>query len=269
MRAIHRISAISLLAALAGPVSASEIPFRTAMMDMMPMGGGQAAPGGPAPMQNPAGAMPMGNDQMRMAPAAPTAPAAQPGSGAMPMGNDQMRMGMGAAQPMGAGGAAQPDTATQGANAMCTMMQAMMQAMMRGGAAPQGGIGGMPMPAAQPDPTAGGGAMQGSSAARLEGRIAFIRTELRITDAQARAWETFAAALRSSRNHLDQARDVLHTATGAADPMLRLEAYEAHLAARTEAVRQSRLAFDALFAQLNDSQKRAATGLMLPFIGAF
>lgn len=190
-------------------------------------------------------------------------------AGAMPMGNDQMRMGMGAAQPMGAGGAAQPDTATQGANAMCTMMQAMMQAMMRGGAAPQGGIGGMPMPAAQPDPTAGGGAMQGSSAARLEGRIAFIRTELRITDAQARAWETFAAALRSSRNHLDQARDVLHTATGAADPMLRLEAYEAHLAARTEAVRQSRLAFDALFAQLNDSQKRAATGLMLPFIGAF
>ena len=172
----------------------------------------------------------------------------------------------------------QPDAATQsggsgassmGANAMCAMMQAMMQAMARAGGASPGGMGAMAMPAPQPAPVPGGDAMQGSSAARLEGRIAFLRAELRITDAQGRAWDTFAAALRSSRDHLDQARDVLQAGGSSADPMARLQAYEAHLAARAEAVRSSRLAFDALFAQLDDSQKRAATTLMLPFIGAF
>ena len=75
----------------------------------------------------------------------------------------------------------QPDAATQsggsgassmGANAMCAMMQAMMQAMARAGGASPGGMGAMAMPAPQPAPVPGGDAMQGSSAARLEGRIA-------------------------------------------------------------------------------------------------
>ncbi|MBY0338081.1 MAG: Spy/CpxP family protein refolding chaperone [Acetobacteraceae bacterium] len=249
MRTIAATTALSLLAALAGPAAAAEPPFRLAMMDMMPMGGGTA----PAPMQAP-GSMPMGDNAMRMG---SSQPPAAPSAG-MPMRDDAMAMGMAGGGQAGA----------MGANQMCAMMQAMMQAMMRSGGA-QGAMGPMgaaPSPAA---PAGSAAAMQGSSAARLEGRIAFIRAELRITDAQARAWDTFAAALRASRNHLDEAREVLHTATGAADPMARLQAYEAHLAARAEAVRSSRLAFDALFAQLDDAQKRAATGLMLPFIGAF
>ena len=109
----------------------------------------------------------------------------------------------------------------------------------------------------------------GSSAARLEGRIAFLRTELRITPAQAQAWEAFANTLRSGREHLDAARAALQEGTTAADPMARLESFENHLRARTEAIHMTRMAFNTLYGQLDDAQKRMATTTMLPFIGAF
>ena len=109
----------------------------------------------------------------------------------------------------------------------------------------------------------------GSSAARLEGRIAYLRAELRITDAQAPAWETFAAALRAGREHLDAARAALQESGTGADPMTRLQSYENHLRARTEAIHMTRMAFNTLYGQLDDAQKRVATTTMLPFIGAF
>ena len=51
--------------------------------------------------------------------------------------------------------------------------------------------------------------------------------------------------------------------------MARLESYENHLKARTEAVHMTRMAFNTLFGQLDDAQKRMATTSMLPFIGSF
>ncbi len=108
-----------------------------------------------------------------------------------------------------------------------------------------------------------------TSVSRLEGRVAFLRSELHITDGQAPAWEIFAAALRSGREHLDAARTALQASTTGADPMARLESFENHLTSRTEAIRRTRLAFNALYSQLDDAQKQVATTTMLPFIGAF
>ena len=152
-------------------------------------------------------------------------------------------------------------------------MCSMMQNMMRMGAAQQA------MPTMQDGATPGammgmgdmanGAQSMGSSAARLEGRIAFLRTELHITDAQASAWESFANTLRTGRDHLDAARAALQDGATAIDPMARLESYENHLKARTEAVHMTRMAFNTLFGQLDDAQKRMATTSMLPFIGSF
>jgi hypothetical protein len=144
-------------------------------------------------------------------------------------------------------------------------MMPMMQNMMGMGSAQQGppsgaGAGGGSMSGAQPS---------GSSAARLEGRIAFLRAELRITDAQATAWESFAGTLRAGRDHLDAARAALKDSNTAADPMVRLESFESHLKARTEAIHMTRMAFNTLYGQLDDSQKRTAIATMLPSIGAF
>lgn len=108
-----------------------------------------------------------------------------------------------------------------------------------------------------------------SSSALLATRIAAMRATLRITDAQAPAWDVFVAALQTGRQHLDQARTELQGSGTGTDPMLRLVAFENHLTARAEAIHITRLAFSVLLGQLNDEQKRLATGTMLPFIGAF
>lgn len=252
------------------------------MMDMMPMGGGAAAnqapmaqqaqmpmqpmqqmqpmqPMQPQPMQ-PMQQMPAGQMPMPAQPSVPQAPMQMPTQGAGQMQAPASQPGMPMQQmPMqpGAGGA-------MSMCPMMTMMMQNMQNMMRMG-------GGQPSSMPPSDGSAAMGAPMGggNSAARLEGRIAYLRTDLRITDVQAPAWEAFAAALRSGREHLDAARDSLSGANAAADPMVRLQAYESHLMARTEAVRSTRLAFNTLFAQLDDAQKRAATTTMLPFIGTF
>lgn len=223
-----------------GAAAEHSSPFQLAMMDMMPMAGGGAA-------QQPTGAMP----GMPSPPSAAPAPSGR-------MGDDMMRMG-GATQgqvqpPMPMGQAQQPMSG-------CPMMAAMMQDMMRRGAMPQGMQGG--------GAAVGDTQPMGSSAARLEGRIAFLRTELRITGAQAPAWEAFATTLRVGREHLDAARAALQGSTTAADPMERLASFENHLKERTEAIHLTRMAFGALYGQLDETQKRTATTTMLPFIGSF
>ena len=213
-------------------------------------GGASQAPASEAP----ASEAPASEAPASEAPASQAPAAGGNMGGGMPAQN-QMPMGQMPQQPM----------------PMCSMMQNMMrmgaaqQAMptMQGGASPGAnmsmGMGAM----------ADGAQPMGSSAARLEGRIAFLRTELHISDAQAPAWESFASTLRTGRDHLDAARAALQDGTMAIDPMARLESYENHLKARTEAVHMTRTAFNTLFGQLDDAQKRMATTSMLPFIGSF
>lgn len=253
-------------------------PLQLAMMDMMPMGNGggaqqgmggmsmegdmrmQTMQGQPAQGAAGAGAMPgMGQPGPAQQPAANQAPpqpasSAGMGSGGM-MGDNMMRMG--GAMPTQGQGQMPQQPMGQAPMAGCSMMP-MMQNMMRMGS-PQMGMA----------PMQGGSMPMGSSAARLEGRIAFLRTELRITDAQAPAWEAFANTLRAGREHLDAARTALQDSTAATDPMARLEAFENHLRQRTEAIHTTRMAFTTLYAQLDDTQKRVATATMLPFIGTF
>lgn len=267
--AVAAVTALMPLLTLNAMATEPGSSIQLAMMDMMPMGNATAQQ--PAPGNSMPGMMGMeSDDAMQMQQSAPGAamtgmPATQPpatggsngsgmsGQSQMPMG--QMPMGQMPQQPM----------------TMCSMMQNMMrmgaaqQAMptMQNGASPGAtmnmGIDGM----------ADSALAMGSSAARLEGRIAFLRTELHISEAQAPAWEAFANTLRTGRDHLDAARAALQEGATATDPMARLESYENHLKARTEAIHMTRTAFNSLFGQLDDAQKRMATTTMLPFIGSF
>lgn len=146
----------------------------------------------------------------------------------------------------------------------CPMMP-MMQNMMRMGAAQQVPPSGT---------SAGGGSASGAQSigsieARFEGQIAFLRTELHITSAQTPVWDAFVVTLRAGRDHLDAARTALQDSSTAADPMARLELFENHLKSRAEAIHMTRLAFNTLHAQLDESQKRIAITTILPFIGTF
>lgn len=183
--------------------------------------------------------------------------------------NSRMNMGQPSGQPQGMGGGRMNDdkmkmppqnqmrdcqgTGCQDNSGMMPMMQ-MMEKMMRGQMGSSGSSGAMSGPA---DVTE-----------RLEGRIAFLKAELQIGDKQAADWNNVADALRSSRQHLLDARKMLamDDRLGSAD---RLEHYERHLSERLEALKAARLAFTRLYASLNESQKQTADTILLPLIASF
>jgi hypothetical protein len=105
---------------------------------------------------------------------------------------------------------------------------------------------------------------------RVEGRIAFLRAELKITDAQADSWNGFADALRANARKLAEVRasitpkpDEATVSTLAA----RLEQQEQWLAARLEGTRAMKSAYIKLNELLSDDQKKTANELLAPHLG--
>ena len=106
----------------------------------------------------------------------------------------------------------------------------------------------------------------------VEGRIAFVRTELKITDPQAGAWNMFAAALRSNAQNLGAARGVMMGQMGAGQPQVqtlaqRLDAQERWLTARLDGTRMIKTAFTKLYDVLSQDQKKTADELLAPQMG--
>ena len=101
-----------------------------------------------------------------------------------------------------------------------------------------------------------------------EERIAFLKSELKITDKQMADWNALAEALRSGRQHLTEARKlaVLDDKTPSAE---RLEHYERHLTERLEAVKSARRGFTRLYPTLDAVQKQTADAILLPLIATF
>jgi hypothetical protein len=105
---------------------------------------------------------------------------------------------------------------------------------------------------------------------RIEGRIAFLKTELKITDAQQSLWNTFADAVRvNARSMADMMREMqgmMMPQQGMAPLALpkRIEAREHMLAGRLDALRQLKAALNPLYAAFDDSQKRTADELLMP-----
>ena len=107
---------------------------------------------------------------------------------------------------------------------------------------------------------------------RVEGRIAFLRTELKITDAQASAWNGFADALRANAKKLSEVRasmmakpsDAQTKASTIAD---RLDQQEQWLLARLDGTRAMKAAFVKLNETLSDDQKETANDLLAPHMG--
>ena len=141
------------------------------------------------------------------------------------------------------------------AEPMAAMMQGMMPMMqMMSAMHGQGGMGGM-------DP-----------AERIEGRIAFLKAELAITEAQGAAWNGFADALRGHAAGLKAGRMAGMTGMagmdGAAPDLLaRLDQTEKTLAANLEGVRNLRAALAPLLEALSDEQRATAADLLPGHMG--
>jgi hypothetical protein len=145
----------------------------------------------------------------------------------------------------------QPEAAPSQSSAATPSMPSMpmMDMMGQGGMGMMGmGQGSMPMMMGMGD--------------HLEGRIAFLRAELAITEAQAPAWDRFAQALRDGAaraKHMPASMQ--QTTNGSVDTLQRLEQEEQQLGARLEAVKATRSAFADLQAVLSDEQKSQAEAL--------
>ena len=123
----------------------------------------------------------------------------------------------------------------------------MMRGMQHGGMMPMMGMGMMGM------------------ADHVEGRIAFLKAELKITDAQLSQWNTFADTIRSNAQRIGEMRGTMmqggmmgQTAT-APD---RLDRMEKMMTAMVEAVRSAKAALGPLYAVLSDEQKKMADTLL-------
>ena len=113
----------------------------------------------------------------------------------------------------------------------------------------------------------GGGPAGMATSDRIEGRIAFLRTELKITDAQTNAWNSFADALRTNAKKLGEVRTSMMSHMGAAQqqpPALteRLNLQEQWLIARLEETRAMKSVFTNLYAVLTEDQRKTANELL-------
>lgn len=142
------------------------------------------------------------------------------------------------------------------------------QAQMRQGTGPgtmrgdgcEAGMGMMCMMGEQPRMGMMG---QANMTQRVEQRLAALKTQLKITEAQTKAWDAYAAAVRDAANAMSGQRQAfMGQMRGAALPQ-RLDFHEAMLVSHLEQLRKTKAAVAALYAVLSDDQKKTADGAMM------
>lgn len=99
----------------------------------------------------------------------------------------------------------------------------------------------------------------------VEGRIAFLRTELGISDQQKAQWETFASALRTMSAHHQRSTDMMKGGTpGMTGSVIdRIGQKESALKQNLEEIQHLRSALEPLYSTLSDPQKKIADGLFM------
>jgi LTXXQ motif family protein len=102
--------------------------------------------------------------------------------------------------------------------------------------------------------------MCGMMTAHIDGRLAYLKTELKITDAQNSLWNAYADAARDNAQGMSGRCTAMMTTTGATGLSLpdRLDQHEQFMAAQLEAMRTMNKALKPLFAALSDSQQQTA-----------
>ncbi len=165
-----------------------------------------------------------------------------------------------AAAPPAAAPAAGGQEGTMGAGAMQPgMMQPGMMSggMMSGSMMPMMGGAGMPMMM--------GPMPRMMAPERIEGRVAFLKAELEITQAQEPLWDAFAQVLRANARAMIDMRGAMMPAEDATPGGLlaRIDAHEQMLAARLESLRRLKAAIKPLYAAFDDAQKRTADDLIM------
>ncbi|MGD9542645.1 MAG: Spy/CpxP family protein refolding chaperone [Methylocystis sp.] len=138
-----------------------------------------------------------------------------------------------------------------------------MGGMSHGGGKDGGGMGGMSH--------SGGGMMKKmvcGFAEHLDGRLAYLKAELKLTDTQTGPWNAFEEAWRAVAQKANQKCDATDTRMdhSKAEVLNQLSMMETHMADHLEIVRAQKAAIESLFTALSEEQRKIAnatlTGIM-------
>lgn len=107
---------------------------------------------------------------------------------------------------------------------------------------------------------------------RMDGRLAFLKAELKITEAQTGAWDEFAATIRSAReSHVATMRSMMEEMrSGEAFKKTlpeRLALRQTHMEARLEEIKSMAASVDKLYEVLDETQKKTADEMAMPMMG--
>ena len=94
----------------------------------------------------------------------------------------------------------------------------------------------------------------------LEGRLAYLKAELKLTDSQTGAWNVFADAWRAAAQKAKQKCDSADMRADNSKPAVlnKLSMMENHMADHLEVVRAQKGAIESLFTSLSDEQRKIA-----------
>ena len=112
-----------------------------------------------------------------------------------------------------------------------------------------GMMGGCPMMGATAD---------GKISTFAEGRIAFLKAELGITDAQKSVWDAYAETIKGNLQSMQAMWQTMKTGFEAKAPADRLGAHIAAMESRLAALKEVKPALEKLYAALSDEQKKKA-----------
>jgi hypothetical protein len=111
----------------------------------------------------------------------------------------------------------------------------------------------------------GGCAMVGSDgqgSAFIDGRIAFLKAELAISDSQKGAWDAYASATKLNLQSMQGMWQTMQTVNDAKTPVERLDAQLVAMESRTKALNDLKPALAKLYEALSAVQKKSADEIL-------
>jgi hypothetical protein len=115
----------------------------------------------------------------------------------------------------------------------------------------------------------GHGSMCTAMTSHIEGRLAFLKAEIKITPEQESRWNDYAAAVRANAQAMTPRCALMMSQAGAKEASLpdRLDVREQFLAAQIDALRVTSKALKPLYGALSDAQKQVADQLIRGMTG--
>lgn len=104
--------------------------------------------------------------------------------------------------------------------------------------------------------------MASGGAVHTEGRIAFLRAELGITDTQKAVWDTYAVQIKQNLQSMLDMQKMMAAMMDAKTPLERIDARIAVMDKRTQALKGIKPALSALYAALSTEQKVKADQIL-------